>query len=178
MGKWGIPEKNHKNVAQQCQLDACNSFLLYLIAKNNFGPFSLGYSRQKNVADSGSSGQKQKQKVFWNQREKIEHTNKWYKFESHTWCYKPLCALSSWKYVNFFYPQSWKDTAFVCNWRIDQLASESTSVTHRESFKRDYSCLDKKTQRTNQLGMEQAHKIEAFCIKIVKVALKHHSAIF
>ena len=64
MGKWGIPEKNHKNVAQQCQLDACNSFLLYLIAKNNFGPFSLGYSRQKNVADSGSSGQKQKQKVF------------------------------------------------------------------------------------------------------------------
>ena len=91
---------------------------------------------------------------------------------------KPLSALSSSIYVNFFYPQSWKDTAFVCNWRIDQLASESTSVTHRESFKRDYSCLDKKTQRTNQLGMEQAHKIEAFCIKIVKVALKHHSAIF
>ena len=40
---------------------------------------------------------------------------------------KPLSALSSSIYVNFFYPQSWKDTAFVCNWRIDQLASESTS---------------------------------------------------
>ena len=31
--KWGIPEKNFKNVAQQCQLDGCNALLPDFIAK-------------------------------------------------------------------------------------------------------------------------------------------------
>ena len=45
MGKWGIPGKRCKNVAQQCQLDGCSMFLQNFMAKNRlfdiFTSFSL-----------------------------------------------------------------------------------------------------------------------------------------
>ena len=34
MGKQGIPKKNFKNVAQQCYLDGCSTFLPDFIAEN------------------------------------------------------------------------------------------------------------------------------------------------
>ena len=34
MGKWGIPGKSNKNVAQQCELDDCSMFLQDFMAKN------------------------------------------------------------------------------------------------------------------------------------------------
>ena len=36
MGKWGIPEKNYWNVAQQSQLDGCNAFPADVIAEKLF----------------------------------------------------------------------------------------------------------------------------------------------
>ena len=36
MGKWGIPEKNYWNVAQQSQLDGCSAFLADVIANKLF----------------------------------------------------------------------------------------------------------------------------------------------
>ena len=42
MGKWGIPEKSYKNLAQQCQLDGCNAFLPdFLVKKRCFAIFQL-----------------------------------------------------------------------------------------------------------------------------------------
>ena len=36
MGKWGIPEKNYQNVAQQCKLDHCSTLQTDFIAENCF----------------------------------------------------------------------------------------------------------------------------------------------
>ena len=51
MDKWGFPEKNFENVAQQCLLDGCSTFLPDFIAKikslDHF-PIEIPIEVQKN----------------------------------------------------------------------------------------------------------------------------------
>ena len=47
----------------------------------------------EKITNNRRSGQKSKTKGVLKSVKKMEHKNKWYKFGSNTWCYKPLPML-------------------------------------------------------------------------------------
>ena len=75
IGKWGIPGKNFKNVAQQCYLDGCSAFLPDFIAKKRFlAIFPLKFPlKSKKFTDSGRNGRRTKTKTVLKSVNKMEH---------------------------------------------------------------------------------------------------------
>ena len=81
IGKWGIPEKSYKNVAQQCYLDGCSAFLQDFIAKNRFLeiPPAISPATLKMVTNMGRSWATEKTKCVLKpvkQWEQIENMHK------------------------------------------------------------------------------------------------------
>ena len=50
MPKWGIPEKSYKNVAQQCLLDGCSTFLTDFMAEKHL--FAIFPKAKKNCSET------------------------------------------------------------------------------------------------------------------------------